>query len=149
MRESNKERTIAVYIRVGNASQLDTEQDRDIRECQSAHLCQLAEENGRRVTGAFFDCCHGRGIERPHLNAMLKHIAQGKAEAVLVMNEGRLGRDAHVVEEIERKIQALGSRVFYADKLQNALNRTTLNKTNGTVKASGIKCMNYSVHTEH
>lgn len=121
MREQNKKHTIAVYVRVGNASQIDTEQDQHIRQCQSARLRQLAEEHGWRVTGEFFDCCHGRGVERPCLNAMLDHIAQGNAEAVLALNEGRLGRDVHVVEEIERKIQFRGGRVFYADRLQNAI----------------------------
>lgn len=141
VREQNKERTIAVYVRVGNASQIDTEQDQYIRQRQSARLCQFAEEHGWRVTGEFFDCCHGRGIERPDLNAMLEHISHGRAKAVLVMNEGRLGRDQHVVEEIEHKIQARGGRVFYADRLQNAIKRTMQYRVKEPVKTSGTKLL--------
>lgn len=149
MSEHNKKHTIAVYVRFGNASQLETEQDRHMRKLQSAHLVEFSEEHGWRVTGEFFDRCHGRGTERPYLNAMLDHIAQGKAEAVLVMNESRLGRDVYVVEEIERKVKAHGGRIFYADRLQIALGRTALQQNQGSVKPSGTKGAKHSVHSEH
>ena len=52
---------------------------------------------------------------------MLECLAHDRPNAVLVKNEGRLGRDARVVEEIEPKIHAYGGKVFYADRIQNVL----------------------------
>lgn len=121
MRETSKKFTVAVYARVATAGQVDTELDQELRQHQITYLRGLAERFGWCVAGEFSDCCHGRGTERPALNAMLECLAHDGPNAVLVKNEGRLGRDTRVVEEIERKIHACGSKVFYADRIQNVL----------------------------
>ena len=121
MRETSKKFTVAVYARVATAGQVDTELDQELRQHQITYLRGLAEKFGWQVAGEFSDCCHGRGTERPALNAMLVFLAHGGPNAVLVKNEGRLGRDACVLEEIECKIHSCGSKVFYADRILNVL----------------------------
>ena len=121
MRETSKKFTVAVYARVATAGQVDTELDQELRQHQITYLRGLAERFGWCVAGEFSDCCHGGGTERPVLNAMLECLAHDGPNAVLVKNEGRLGRDTRVVEEIERKIHACGSKVFYVDRIQNVL----------------------------
>ena len=121
MRETSKKFTVAVYARVATAGQVDTELDQELRQHQITYLRGLAERFGWCVAGEFSDCCHGRGTERPALNAMLECLAHDGPNAALVKNEGRLGRAPRVVEEIERKIHACGSKVFYADRIQNVL----------------------------
>ena len=121
MREPSKKFTVAVYARVATAGQVDTELDQELRQHQITYLQGLAERFGWCVAGEFSDCCHGRGTDRPALNAMLECLAHDRPNAVLVKNEGRLGRDARVVEEIEHKIHAYGGKVFYADRIQNVL----------------------------
>lgn len=121
MRETSKKFTVAVYARVATAGQVDTELDQELWQHQITYLRGLAERFGWCVAGEFSDCCHGGGTERPVLNAMLECLAHDGPNAVLVKNEGRLGRDTRVVEEIERKIHACGSKVFYVDRIQNVL----------------------------
>ena len=123
VREQSKEFTVAVYARVATAGQMETEQDQHLRQHQITYLRGLAEKFGWHVAGEFSDCCHGRGTERPALTAMLDFLSHGGPNAVLVKNEGRLGRDVRVVEEIERKIHACGGKVFYADRIQNVLEK--------------------------
>lgn len=106
-----------------------------LRRCQTAYLRTFAEIFNGHVTGEFSDRCDGLGMDRPQLNAMIKHVADGRAEAVIIKiikDEGRLGRSAYVVEEIGRKVRAHGDRVFYADRLRNAMGRTMYNHMCGS-----------------
>lgn len=132
MREQSKKYTIAVYARIASAEQNDTETDRILLQCQAASLRTFAETFNWHVTGEFSDRCDGLGVDRPQLNAMIRHVADGRAEAVIIKDEGRLGRGADVVEKIERKIRAHGGIVFYADRLQHAMERTMQNQMCGS-----------------
>ena len=132
MRERSKKYTIAVYARIACADQNDTEIDQNSLRCQISYLRTFAESCNWHITGEFSDRCDGLGVDRPQLNAMIRHVADGRAEAVIIKDEGRLGRGAEVVEKIEHKIRAHGGKVFYVDRLQNAMGRTMQNQMCGS-----------------
>ena len=114
--ENRKDRLrVAVYMRVATK-----EQNEDAclaMERQEALLENLVEGCGNTVAGRFRDYASGIRYDRPGLSAALEAVNNGRADALLVKDYARLGRDAFLTEEIVRRLRDKGKRVFFADSL--------------------------------
>ena len=90
----------------------------------------------------------GQG-KKLYIVAYARFATAAQVNSELDKNKGRLGRDARVVEEIERKIRSCGGKVFYADFGQNVLRETTKYQMRHAVTPSGSKPLKPSDHSEH
>ena len=84
-----EKKQVAVYIRVGNASQL---QER--AELHKNALAKYAKRHGLDVVRQYIDLGHaGKNLDRPGMQNLLADIERGQIDTVLVMNRTHLSRN--------------------------------------------------------
>lgn len=97
----------AIYARFSSQLQKDSSIEDQVRICS-----QRAEREGWTVTQVFSDyAISGAVRNRPGLNALIEHIAAGKAEMVLAEAIDRLSRDQEDLANIHKRIQFAGARI--------------------------------------
>ena len=116
MREKHKPLRVACYMRVAQAESAEAAQL--AMAGQKAVLGDVAEKCGNIVTAYFQDYMNGIQYQRPGLLSVLDAIKCGQAVALLVKDEGRLGRDAIKNRAIKEQLQQAGGRIIFADELQ-------------------------------
>ena len=116
MREKHKPLRVACYMRVAQAESAEAAQL--AMAGQKAVLGDVAEKCGNIVTAYFQDYMNGIQYQRPGLLSVLDAIKCGQADALLVKDEGRLGRDAIKNRAIKEQLQQAGGRIIFANELQ-------------------------------
>ncbi len=99
-----------IYCRVDGP---ETESTREALCNQRARLIDYAQKKGMEIAGVYMDTGFpGTTMERPGLQAVVREAEAGKAEALLVVNRGRLFRGPWP-DELRRlpvKIHAVNER---------------------------------------
>ena len=123
---------VAVYIRVGNASQL---QER--AELYKNALEKYAKHQELEIVRNYIDLGHsGINLDRPGMQALLGDIERGQIDAVLVMNRSHLSRnpkhrnfpcnvislveDVKYIAESNRLAAAIRERMAYDESRKQA-----------------------------
>lgn len=123
---------VAVYIRVGNASQL---QER--AELHKNALEKYAKQQGLEVVRQYIDLGHsGKNLDRPGMQDLLADIERGQVDTVLVMNRSHLSRnpmhrnfpcnvislveDVKYIAESNRVAAVIRQRMAYIDERKQA-----------------------------
>jgi DNA invertase Pin-like site-specific DNA recombinase len=99
MMGDNKERRVALYIRIASSNQLD----QPSISIQEAQLRQYAARQGYAAPLVYADEGQkGLSIERPALGRLIADIENGKVGKVLVRDTARISRSyAHFLDFIE------------------------------------------------
>lgn len=80
-------------------------------------LERVTQNSGNVIVGRFEDYGSGLGYGRPGLYAGLEMIKSGQADALLMKDENRLGRDVCENLRLIASLRKTGGRVFFADNL--------------------------------
>ena len=115
MRDRKESLRVALYMRV--ASKEQTEDAHLAISRQEALLEKLTADSGNTVAGRFRDYASGIRYDRPGLCAALEALRNGQADALLVKDYARLGRDAYLNGELVRQLRTEGKPVLFADEL--------------------------------
>ena len=109
MRNSKNRLRVAIYMRVAQKEQC--EEAVTAMKSQEAVLEQITQNSGNVIVGRFED------YRRPGLCAALEMVKSGQADALLMKNEGRLGRDVSENLRLIASLRKTGGKVFFADNL--------------------------------
>ena len=102
MRDKKNRLRVAIYMRVAQKEQC--EEAVTAMKSQEAVLEQITQNSGNVIVGRFEDYGSGIDYRRPGLCAALEMVKSGQADALLMKNENRLGRN---VSENLRLVAAL------------------------------------------
>lgn len=91
---------VAIYMRVGNGSQLSEVS----MENQRKALRLYAQQKGLDIVGEFQDIGSGRSVERPGLKQMISVLRQPDVQGALTMDLGRMARDFQTLDMIAKQI---------------------------------------------
>ena len=108
---SEKKFRVACYCRVATQNQID---DAPL-EAQSIYLRRYAKDNGLEVIGEVRAYEKGLTMDRPGWYNVLSLAARENADAILVMELGRVARDPWIVMETLRELSKQGLKVFASD----------------------------------
>lgn len=108
---SEKKFRVACYCRVATQDQND---DSPL-EAQSAYLRRYAKDNGLEVIGEVRAYEKGLSMDRPGWYNVLSLAAREKADAILVMELGRVARDPRVVMGTMKELSAKDLMIFSSD----------------------------------
>lgn len=108
---SEKKFRVACYCRVATQNQID---DAPL-EAQSIYLRRYAKDNGLEVIGEVRAYEKGLTMDRPGWYNVLSLAARENADAILVMELGRVARDPWMVMEALRELSKQGLMVFASD----------------------------------
>lgn len=112
MAKRQPRREVVIYARFSPRPDEQAERTQTI-ECQLESCRRWAEQNGYLVVGAHIDRERsGADEDRPGLWAAVDSLARG--QCLLVYKLDRLARDAYLLLNIERMVQANGGRVLSA-----------------------------------
>ena len=81
-------------------------------ENQMNYLRSFAEKHQLNVVGESQDEASGLTFDRPGLNDFLEAVRQGRADALLIKDFARLGRDSGLVIELIADLNSAGIGVF-------------------------------------
>jgi len=114
MMSENKEKRVAIYIRVANADQM-------IMDNQEAELRQYAEEQGYTAPLVYKDNGHsGLSFHRPAFMKMQKDIQNGTIGKIIAKDLSRIGRNTTQVmnwlDELKQKGVALDTKQTLSPK---------------------------------
>lgn len=116
MRENKKPFKVAVYLRI--ASQGSEPSAQLAMEQQQAYMKQVAESGRYSIAAWFRDYGSGIQYDRPGLCAALEMVKSGQADALMVKDWSRLGRDSFQNEKIIQELRQRNRGVFFADDLR-------------------------------
>ena len=108
---SGKKFRVVCYCRVATRDQND---DSPL-ETQSVYLRRYAKDNGLKVIGEFRAYEKGLTMDRPGWYNVLSLATREKADAILVMELGRVARNPWMVMETLRELSEQGLMVFASD----------------------------------
>lgn len=108
---SGKKFRVVCYCRVATQSQND---DSPL-ETQSVYLRRYAKDNGLKVIGEVRAYEKGLTMDRPGWYNVLSLATREKADAILVMELGRVARNPWMVIETLRELSEQGLMVFASD----------------------------------
>lgn len=108
---SGKKFRVVCYCRVATQSQND---DSPL-ETQSVYLRRYAKDNGLKVIGEVRAYEKGLTMDRPGWYNVLSLATREKADAILVMELGRVARNLWMVIETLRELSEQGLMVFASD----------------------------------
>ena len=108
---SGKKFRVVCYCRVATQSQND---DSPL-ETQSVYLRRYAKDNGLKVIGEVRAYEKGLTMDRPGWHNVLSLATREKADAILVMELGRVSRNPWMVMETLRELSEQGLMVFASD----------------------------------
>ena len=108
---SGKKFRVVCYCRVATQSQND---DSPL-ETQSVYLRRYAKDNGLKVIGEVRAYEKGLTMDRPDWYNVLSLATREKADAILVMELGRVARNPWMVMETLRELSEQGLMVFASD----------------------------------
>ena len=108
---SGKKFRVVCYCRVATQSQND---DSPL-ETQSVYLRRYAKDNGLKVIGEVRAYEKGLTMDRPGWYNVLSLATRAKADAILVMELGRVARNPWMVMETLRELSEQGLMVFASD----------------------------------
>ena len=108
---SGKKFRVVCYCRVATQSQND---DSPL-ETQSVYLRRYAKDNGLKVIGEVRAYEKGLTMDRPGWYNVLSLATREKADAILVMELGRVSRNPWMVMETLRELSEQGLMVFASD----------------------------------
>ena len=89
-------------------------------ENQMNYLRSFAEKHQLNVVGESQDEASGLTFDRPGLNDFLEAVRQGRADALLIKDFARLGRDSGWVMELIADLNSAGIGVFSVTDLMPA-----------------------------
>lgn len=115
MRDKKNRLRVAIYMRVAQKEQC--EEAVTAMKSQEAVLEQITQNSGNVIVGRFEDYGSGIDYRRPGLCAALEMVKSGQADALLMKNEGRLGRDVSENLRLIASLRKTGGKVFFADNL--------------------------------
>ena len=108
---SGKKFRVVCYCRVATRDQID---DGPL-EAQSVYLRRYAKDNGLKVIGEVRAYEKGLTMDRPGWYNVLSLATREKADAILVMELGRVARNLWMVIETLRELSEQGLMVFASD----------------------------------
>ena len=108
---SGKKFRVVCYCRVATKNQND---DSPL-EAQSVYLRRYAKDNGLKVIGEVRAYEKGLTMDRPGWYNVLSLATREKADAILVMELGRVSRNPWMVMETLRELSEQGLMVFASD----------------------------------
>ena len=108
---SGKKFRVVCYCRVATRDQID---DGPL-EAQSVYLRRYAKDNGLKVIGEVRAYEKGLTMDRPGWHNVLSLATREKADAILVMELGRVARNPWMVMETMRELSEQGLMVFASD----------------------------------
>ena len=108
---SGKKFRVVCYCRVATRDQID---DGPL-EAQSVYLRCYAKDNGLKVIGEVRAYEKGLTMDRPGWHNVLSLATREKADAILVMELGRVSRNPWMVMETLRELSEQGLMVFASD----------------------------------
>ncbi len=108
---SGKKFRVVCYCRVATRDQND---DSPL-ETQSVYLRRYAKDNGLKVIGEVRAYEKGLTMDRPGWYNVLSLATREKADAILVMELGRVARNPWMVMETLRELSEQGLMVFASD----------------------------------
>ena len=108
---SGKKFRVVCYCRVATRDQID---DGPL-EAQSVYLRRYAKDNGLKVIGEVRAYEKGLTMDRPGWYNVLSLATREKADAILVMELGRVARNPWMVMETLRELSEQGLMVFTSD----------------------------------
>ena len=108
---SGKKFRVVCYCRVATRDQND---DSPL-EAQSVYLRRYAKDNGLKVIGEVRAYEKGLTMDRPGWYNVLSLATREKADAILVMELGRVSRNPWMVMETLRELSEQGLMVFASD----------------------------------
>ena len=108
---SGKKFRVVCYCRVATRDQID---DGPL-EAQSVYLRRYAKDNGLKVIGEVRAYEKGLTMDRPGWHNVLSLATREKADAILVMELGRVARNPWMVMETLRELSEQGLMVFASD----------------------------------
>ena len=108
---SGKKFRVVCYCRVATQSQND---DSPL-ETQSVYLRRYAKDNGLKVIGEVRAYEKGLTMDRPGWYNVLSLATREKADAIVVMELGRVARNPWMVMETLRELSEQGLMVFASD----------------------------------
>lgn len=99
---------VAIYARFSSQLQKDSSIEDQVRICT-----ERAAREGWQVTEVFSDyAISGAVRDRPGLNALIDHVAAGKADMVLAEAIDRISRDQEDLAAIHKRIAFHGARIL-------------------------------------
>ena len=113
MRDKKNRLRVAIYMRVAQKEQC--EEAVTAMKSQEAVLEQITQNSGNVIVGRFEDYGSGIDYRRPGLCAALE--MSGQADALLMKNENRLGRNVSENLRLVAALRKTGRRIFFADNL--------------------------------
>lgn len=108
---SGKKFRVVCYCRVATRDQID---DGPL-EAQSVYLRRYAKDNGLKVIGEVRAYEKGLTMDRPGWHNVLSLATREKADAILVMELGRVSRNPWMVMETMRELSEQGLMVLTSD----------------------------------
>lgn len=108
---AEKKFRVVCYCRVATKNQND---DSPL-EAQSVYLRRYAKDNGLKVIGEVRAYEKGLTMDRPGWHNVLSLATREKADAILVMELGRVSRNPWMVMETMRELSEQGLMVFASD----------------------------------
>ena len=108
---AEKKFRVVCYCRVATKNQND---DSPL-EAQSVYLRRYAKDNGLKVIGEVRAYEKGLTMDRPGWYNVLSLATREKADAILVMELGRVARNPWMVMETMRELSEQGLMVFASD----------------------------------
>ena len=108
---SGKKFRVVCYCRVATRDQID---DGPL-ETQSVYLRRYAKDNGLKVIGEVRAYEKGLTMDRPGWYNVLSLATRERADAILVMELGRVARNPWMVMETMRELSEQGLMVFASD----------------------------------
>ena len=108
---SGKKFRVVCYCRIATRDQID---DAPL-EAQSVYLRRYAKDNGLKVIGEVRAYEKGLTMDRPGWYNVLSLATREKADAILVMELGRVARNPWMVMETLRELSEQGLMVFASD----------------------------------
>ena len=118
MRDKKNRLRVAIYMRVAQKEQC--EEAVTAMKSQEAVLEQITQNSGNVIVGRFEDYGSGIDYRRPGLCAALEMVKSGQADALLMKNENRLGRNVSENLRLVAALRKTGRRIFFADNLRNS-----------------------------
>ena len=115
MRNSKNRLRVAIYMRVAQKEQC--EEAVTAMKSQETMREQVTQKSGNVIVGCFEEYGSGIDYRRPGLCAALEMVKSGQADALLMKNEGRLGRDVSENLRLIASLRKTGGKVFCADNL--------------------------------
>lgn len=115
MRDNKNRLRVAIYMRVAQKEQC--EEAVTAMKSQETMLERVTQNSGNVIVGRFEDYGSGIDYRRPGLCAALEMVKSGQADALLMKNEGRLGRNVCENLRLIASLRKTGGKVFFADNL--------------------------------